>query len=622
MTIRMKLLSLGGLAIVALLVAAGLGIYSTEDTTAFKQAELEIARISTDMLTLRRREKDFLMRLDLKHRDHFETDYRAMQDRIERARHDLGGLGVDTSTLESVADYLQDYRDGFLQLVQTQEKIGLHPKAGLYGSLRNAVHAVEKKLADNQEYRLSKDMLMLRRREKDFMLRDDPKYVQKFEQDFVIMQEDLSSSTLSEGDRSAVQALLNTYRTDFLQLVEGYEERGLNPGTGLRGKVRDAAHVAENHVNDMAIQLANAIETRIVSGRNTILVITGLLIAAISAAIVLIIRGIIAPVSQLRSIMQQASRERDLSLRADMPGNDELSDMAQVYNQMTESFQDVVRQVIASSGQLMTTASEWSTLTTQSNASILRQQEESRSVATAMNEMNATVQEVARNANAAAGASQRADEQSSKGRAVVKLAVQDIQELAGNVENTSLVIKKLEEESTNIGTVLSVIQGIAEQTNLLALNAAIEAARAGEQGRGFAVVADEVRTLAQRSQESTEEIKGIIDRLQAGAKSAVNAMALGHQKTQSTVDNALAAGGALDAITEAVAEINGMNIQIAGAAEEQSAVAEEINRNVVNIADVAEETSSTINVVTQNSDSLEKLADELNGLIRQFKVST
>jgi methyl-accepting chemotaxis protein len=203
---------------------------------------------------------------------------------------------------------------------------------------------------------------------------------------------------------------------------------------------------------------------------------------------------------------------------------------------------------------------------------------------------------------------------------VVRNSVNGIRSLAENVEEAAGVIHRLEQDSEQIGTILDVIRGIADQTNLLALNAAIEAARAGEQGRGFAVVADEVRTLAQRTQQSTQEIQAMIEQLQEGSRNAVQVMELGRQRTEESVDLSSRAGTSLDAITSAVSRITDMNLQIASAAQEQSTVAEEMARNINQISEVSDETSHGAQQTEDASQQLSQLASELQTLVQQFKV--
>lgn len=268
---------------------------------------------------------------------------------------------------------------------------------------------------------------------------------------------------------------------------------------------------------------------------------------------------------------------------------------------------------------LSTTAGESAQTAQQTSQGVLQQQNEIDQVAAAINEMSATVQEVARNAAAASQATLRADQEANKGKNVVAQTIHAINTLASEVESAAGVIARLEGDSASIGRVIDVIRSIAEQTNLLALNAAIEAARAGEQGRGFAVVADEVRTLAQRTQQSTQEIQQMIERLQSGAMEAVQVMAQGRMQAQASVEQAAFAGASLASITEAVTTITDMNTQIASAAEEQSTVAEEVNRNVVNISRSAEQTAERSQRTSQSSETLFKLSTQLEEIVGQFR---
>jgi len=256
----------------------------------------------------------------------------------------------------------------------------------------------------------------------------------------------------------------------------------------------------------------------------------------------------------------------------------------------------------------------------QTRESVRQQQNETDQVAVALNEMSATSQEVARNTAAAANAASQADSEAKAGRKVVNQAVETIDQLAQEVVSAAEVIHRLEAESEKIGSVLDVIRGIAEQTNLLALNAAIEAARAGEQGRGFAVVADEVRSLASRTQQSTQEIQQMIGRLQSGAGEAVKVMQSGRVSAERSVQEAAQVGNALEAIVRAVDTINDMNTQIASAAEEQSAVTETLNRNVTAISQISQQTSDVANKTADESAQLTDLSAKLESLVLQFRV--
>jgi len=324
--------------------------------------------------------------------------------------------------------------------------------------------------------------------------------------------------------------------------------------------------------------------------------------------------------SHVGSATQQMA-DGNLTTRLMLQGNDEMQLIATDFNSMAEKFEALVQQIVSATSQLAAASEEVAVISRESATNLNNQRSETEQVATAMNEMSATVQEVARNAGDASGAAANADNEAKAGNSIVIQASKSIDELAHEVENASNVIQQLASDSDTIGSVLDVIKGIAEQTNLLALNAAIEAARAGEQGRGFAVVADEVRTLAGRTQESTQEIEAMIDKLQTGAKNAVSAMETGSEKASVGVEQTQQAGEALAAITRAVSTISEMNLQIASAAEEQSATTEEMNKNIININQLADETANSADQSTAASAELSKLASELQNLVSQFKIA-
>lgn len=287
--------------------------------------------------------------------------------------------------------------------------------------------------------------------------------------------------------------------------------------------------------------------------------------------------------------------------------------------QMATQLKLIVQGIQEASNRLEGTSLQLATSSEKSIHELKIQKEESESVATAMNEMAATVNEVAKNSQYAAQATQATDKQVSEGGQLIENSVKSILDLHNDIENTARVISQLAAESKEIGQVMEVIRGIAEQTNLLALNAAIEAARAGEQGRGFAVVADEVRTLAGRTHRSTEEIRGMIERLQQGVTNAVDTMEKSRGGAQTTVTYARETEAVLSAIKTSVSEVNDLNLQIATAAEEQSQVAEEINRNVMRISEVTDLTVSTMAQVERCSDELKTGSADLQQKISYFK---
>ncbi|MCK5830847.1 MAG: methyl-accepting chemotaxis protein [Methylococcales bacterium] len=332
-------------------------------------------------------------------------------------------------------------------------------------------------------------------------------------------------------------------------------------------------------------------------------------------------RIIISPLTDLALKLQDiSSGDGDLTTRLDANGKSEFAWVAGSFNRFVKKIAKTINNISATSEQLTTASLQLAKITESTEQGVENQLSETTLVAAAMEEMTNSVQEVARNAITASNEATTADTVANDGKNIVNQAVAEINTLAEEVENASNVIHELENDSNSIGEVLSVIQGIAEQTNLLALNAAIEAARAGEQGRGFAVVADEVRTLASRTQNSTLEIQQTIERLQNRAKQAVSVMNNGKKQAASSVEQAASAGVSITAISERIDTISDMNNQIAGAAEQQTSVVEEINRNINNISAVSNETSMGAKNTSEACKVLSKLAEQLRTTVGQFKT--
>ena len=322
----------------------------------------------------------------------------------------------------------------------------------------------------------------------------------------------------------------------------------------------------------------------------------------------------------LNRIEQIAEGDGDLRVRLDVRSRDELGKLSDAFNRFLDKLQPLIREVGRVTGEVADSARSLAGMAAANDRLISSEHIAVDQVSTAATEMSAAVHEVARNAQNAADAARDAEAQSREGAQVVGATIHAIRQLAHEVESASDTIQTLEQETANIGAVLAVIKGIAEQTNLLALNAAIEAARAGEQGRGFAVVADEVRALAARTQDSTKDIQDMIERLQVGVQNAVKAMHSGSARARDSVERAAGVDGALSATGDSVSRINDMAAQIATACEEQSSVTEEIARNISDIRDLSNEAAQTSEQSTQASARLSELSHGLAQLVGRFRV--
>ena len=374
-----------------------------------------------------------------------------------------------------------------------------------------------------------------------------------------------------------------------------------------------------NLANETALAAGNLVQEKVADGTTQTWAIMIFSIIAASVIAYLTLTSITRPLSRVNKMLNIVA-SGDLSHKLDESGNDEFAELSRNCNLLIDSLRNLIQGIVSRSTQLATAAEETSAVTAQGTTAIAEQRSQVEQAASATTEMSSTSQTVLSSANDTLAEIKQADDEAKRIKVISERNRQTIGLLANEVEEASQVINKLQQDSASIGGILDVIRGIAEQTNLLALNAAIEAARAGEQGRGFAVVADEVRTLASRTQESTQEIQNMIEVLQSGAQRAVGVMDAGKKQAANCVEQSEEAEKALQTITQSVHEACDRSTQIASAAEEQSVVAHEISENLESIVAIAEQTTAGAQQTAQSSNEVAKLAEELQQSVQEFKL--
>lgn len=620
MLIRHKLLLSAAVSIGALVLMFALQQYSSSVQTELSIAIQKVVELDKEVLSMRKNEKDFFGRQDLKYVEIHQQEAQATAQLMQELAVIFKEYDLPEAPINSFNRDLASYRQLFAGVVKLQQEIGLDPKSGLYGELRSAVHNVESLVAEHNVPELMVLMLQLRRNEKDFMLRRDLSYLNKFDSNIERFNEALSASLLDYSVRSNIEQLMSKYQQSFKGLVAKEQQLGLDESKGMMGQLREAIFATESSstkLRELAIaKVENEQQNSFMLG----LALFGLIALVLVISTVVIIRSIMGPVERITGIISRIEQQKDLSLRCDVGSNDELGMIGRHFNSMVESFQKLIEQVIESVDAMRQSCEELSRNAISASEGVSKQLNETDMVATAITEMGATIDEIAKNTELAAGKAEQTHHNAQEGQIGVEDTISKIQSLAQQLDDSANVVAELEKDSQTIGSVLDVIRGIAEQTNLLALNAAIEAARAGEQGRGFAVVADEVRSLAMRTQESTEEIASIIQTLQSRTHSIVDIMEQSQKQGGESAQQAASAGTLLAQINADVTNIMDMSTQIAAAIEEQSMVAAEVNKNVVVIRDIAEESAQAAEENATASDEVRHRADYLHQAVSQFKI--
>ncbi|MBC3451329.1 methyl-accepting chemotaxis protein [Pseudomonas mosselii] len=626
-----------GFALVLLLtlVVAAIGVYALGNVGQRFEELRQMAQFNTDLLKLRQHEQAFALRSDVKEADALRT---GLQGLVERARA-VPALSWAEADLNA---YGQAF-DQFVQAVQAKE-LALDMASWSVSSVANNLDVLQAGLADDGTYTLKQSQgqqggefleqagqvaqvsrLMLQAMDEARVRLEQSRKGGEAVAEGRIAQtveaaglvEQLKSAVTDAGYQSVLGEVAG-HIASFSEKLNEYTDL-LGQERGIKDQLQARAEQVTTRVDQAYAAQEQAMQAEL--ARNTVAIAAATALALLVGVLAawLITRAVVAP---LKRVISRARRiaAGELGIEAEPPRADEVGQLLQAMQQMAEGLSGIVSGLQQGIDQLAGSAQALSAVTEQTNREVGSQKDETEQVATAMQQMTATVHDVARNAEQAAQAAQDADDKVESGQQVVRQSMQRIEQLAVAAETASSGIDSLSAEIHTIGDVLEVIKSVAEQTNLLALNAAIEAARAGEQGRGFAVVADEVRALARRTQQSTEEIERLVASLRGNAQQSVTQIRGSTELVRLAVADTLQTESALGSIAAAVSLIQQMNQQIAAAAEQQSSVAEEISRSVTQIRGSADQAALAMQDNARSSVELAQLGSDLKGMVGHFRL--
>jgi len=467
---------------------------------------------------------------------------------------------------------------------------------------------------------------------KNYVLRGSPQYYDRITENFSSLNDLIKQYSILQGISveekqalEAIKAVANKYSAATSVVKQLHSEGKTGQLIDQTVKIDDSPAIKAFTIlakiqTSLTQERTLRLESQIDFSQNMLFLTIAIAVILVLGIVIALSQSILKPLSTLQTVIQQAQEENNLSLKTELIGRDEISQIGQAFDNMMETFRQIIQNINRLANELSIEAGSLATITEQSGADITSQQSQTYQVAQSIHQINLAVNEMANNLASTATTSNETNQETIDGKNLLQKTIVSIQDLSQQIEKSTQVIHQLNSNSEKINSVVDVIRGIAEQTNLLALNAAIEAARAGEQGRGFAVVADEVRTLAGRTQESTEEINQMVSLLQSDTSRAVEVMNESSEQANFVVEQATLAGNSLDSISGSIAKINNQTNDVASVTTQQSEMLNSINKNIEQINEMSKQTSEGAKQSSSTSESLAQLANKLKHTTSKFQI--